>query len=583
MSRSPLPTRAGETPTKVVFQGVEPGSAAARLLLIQHEGMLRQFQSKARQQRVLSDQGQYATHRQLPDGGSIRYIYNNGQETLLVQLNPGVLRELPEPPDYRLLPCNIVLAVDVLFDPEKFTAGDVYKKIPYLIHHTGGQPMYPNDPQYYTFDQEQLSYPGQPPDPNGNNYEAYIRANYSNVTIARGVVDVGKKLPTLGDSISAFQSDGYDSSWATIARAQALLASHIASATANLYNARRYYVVYFTGTNGGFFGETYSVGYNTWQIAEIYGRYTGPLTPDYDETAYHVVREKRTYLSVLPVVGLRVVPKDPKDPPYAAFSTGRYEDDRLIPLVKDEKVTIQRSIAFGDPTGGNEFVGAGFVAQLLSPFNPQVPPEEVEIEVYLASTNVQQTNQSPGREGSKFGTDDQSMNYSAFANVSYVLRVRELLDATGAPFIIKVSVDAEGKIEVFKQDQPNTVETTTMKADARHVDWWFTAATNQWGDGGRDPADPEAKSHDDKPTMGKLLAEKEGTAAVAQTDVISERRVPTKPEWKGSVPNMTRIATIKWKPPSACHVNGTADIDGGSAPPTPTPSGPGLPDLPPLG
>lgn len=114
MSR--LPPEFGKNPTKLVFRGVDPGSPAARQLFLQYEGQLRHFHAKARQAVGLSELPIYATHIQLPGGGSMHYSYNNGQEAIHVLVNPTTVEVPTTEPVKKTTSPTYVLAIDVVFD-----------------------------------------------------------------------------------------------------------------------------------------------------------------------------------------------------------------------------------------------------------------------------------------------------------------------------------------------------------------------------------------------------------------------------------------------------------------------------------
>ena len=140
MSNSRLPPKPGETPTKVVLHGTDPGDPAAIQLYNELRGQITRFHSKARQSREISGQPQVTMQQALPGGGRMRYVYNGGQEQLHVTVHPtrGTTEEGEEPTREQVT--TPVLAVDVLFDPEQFEIGSVHQVRQATIHHPAEPP-----------------------------------------------------------------------------------------------------------------------------------------------------------------------------------------------------------------------------------------------------------------------------------------------------------------------------------------------------------------------------------------------------------------------------------------------------------
>lgn len=95
---SKLPALPGDTPTKVVIAGTEPGSPASQRLYHDNQGEIGRFQSKARQSREISGNAVSYMQQVMTNGGLMRYAYNNGQETLLVLLTPPEVGAASTPP-----------------------------------------------------------------------------------------------------------------------------------------------------------------------------------------------------------------------------------------------------------------------------------------------------------------------------------------------------------------------------------------------------------------------------------------------------------------------------------------------------
>jgi hypothetical protein len=551
------------------------------------------FHSKARQARDQSGNPTYSTQQALPNGQRLRYTYNNGQETLTIELTPEQIAAAERPaepvPDQ---PCDILLAIDVLFDPATFVVGDIYHKVPYTTT-TPGPPLYPNDPQYYGDYTQTFDYPlkilidpnegGEGhfgnwgythPAPDGTyNYDGYY---HQGTFYQTGGADVSRKIPDLGGG-------GYTSGDPNVradAAGQAIKDHNKASSPDIGWN-RIEFTAYggVTSNNlGGYADNTSYYQVTKWQTG---AQYIGPRGPDVVTTNYHVFRERRTYLDILPVVGLRIASKDAsKSPDKLALSVGDHKDetDALKAVVDGDTTAIQRTIAFADPAGGNHFYGASFTAKVT--LLPGQPLDDVEIEVYIASSNVTKQNSSPGQEGSTFADDDSSMRYDVTAALKYRIQVREVTDTGKPPMVVRVEVKAEGKVEEFGPDDTSTVTSTTMDPEARKLDWRFATGSPKWQDGGKDPADPTVKDSEGKvDTMGKLLLETDSDtqANVAKTTDYN-RDVPTEPKWKDPVTQMTLAKTIVWTPPGMCHIHGKAKFKDEAPPPVGGGGGPlGLP------
>jgi hypothetical protein len=84
---SRLPPEFGETPTKVVFEGVEPGSAEAQRLYHERISEISSFHQKARQNRMISESPTSSMQQALPNGDQLRYTFNNGVENIHVRLS----------------------------------------------------------------------------------------------------------------------------------------------------------------------------------------------------------------------------------------------------------------------------------------------------------------------------------------------------------------------------------------------------------------------------------------------------------------------------------------------------------------
>lgn len=551
-----LPPAAGAAPTKVVFEGVEPGSPEAQRLLAQNQPTIAHFHAKARQARDLSEQPGASMIQQLPDGGRLRYVYNGGQEAIFVRLNP---RDVPQPQPRQpveLKSNNPVLAVDVLFDPEQFEVGTIYSTEP-GTEHIPGKPA-----------EEIVVLEG---------YEYAYSIDASNY--GRNAEDYEETIVTRTFASTAGNSSYYF--YSSLGDAQAGLDAFIAESEAETAADQEYYAS--LGYYGYISTSTITVriaGYTFYQLPVPgfpgYSEYRAyfetlsvstkttpllrlePAVPDRDEPITRNFLEKRTYLNVLPVVGVRVDGARP----YEALSTEPSQDARLRSLLGDERTTVSRQIAFDDPSGGERFYGAGFCATPRDPAMPGMAPAKFDIEVWIGAADVRQFNDSPGAQGDTWGVDSSDMHYEPFTLVEFTIRVREFSD--GAYHTIKAAVDAQGKIERYKAPgngtgSPTELVSTEKPGDARHVDWWFAANTG-WSDGGQEPAQPERRTSDGAIMMGNLLDEAAARADVAKAQV-PERTVPDKPTHDGEVQQLTKVAVIHWTPAAFIGDKGTAEIE----------------------
>lgn len=550
MSNSRLPTNPGETPTKVVLEGTDPGDPAARQLYNELRGQVARFQGKARQSREISGQPQLNMQQALPGGGRMRYNYNNGQETLRIEVNPTRGESVEVEPEKRLLPITPVLAIDVLFDPAQFRIGEIHSTDTTTIYHPGEpggvEVVIPASSYSYVIAADN-------PGTWAEDYaETTITRTFSamggNTGTVRGPNDE-TRFSSTGDAVAHLNS--------RIAEWEASAAEQIAYYEANGYFGLTntatvtYRVASFTGPIELFGPWVFQAYYETLTVessSTALKRETPP-TPPYTTEKKRQLLETRDYLDVLPVVGLRV----DGTRPYEALSTEKAKDSRLVSLLDNERVTVERTIAFNDPDGGDRFYGAGFCAQPRDPAMPGVDPAELEIEVWIASANVAQRNEPPGRTSSQWGVDDPDMIYEPSTELSFTIRAREFGD--GGYQIVKVETDAQGKIEKFEEGQRVS---TSMPTDAQHIEWRFAAA-GAWTDSGQEPAQPETRTSNGIPTMGALLDELHMTVEVDPARV-PERTVPRKPTHNGTVEQMTRVAVIRWKPPAQQGAKGSAEI-----------------------
>lgn len=532
MSNSRLPPKFGETPTKVVLEGTDPGDPAARQLFVELQGQIARFHSKARQSREISEQDQLGMQQALPGGGRMRYQFNSGQETLFVRVNPQRAATTREETVERKLTTTPVLAIDVLFDPQQFEAGDIYsieKELTTIPGTPGG-----NNLIYPGFEYTS-TYP-----PSNYGYEADDRVETSvTVTVAAG----GGNLNGYDYSSAAEANDAMHTAFAIMeSQPQPQPISSTFTMRIVSYTQRTFF-----GARTTAYFETVSV---TTKAEPVYG--DALPTPPRTVEKNRYFREVRTYLNVLPVVGLRV--DGPR--PYEALSTVKASDARLQSLVEGERTAVSRAIAFDDPAGGRRFYGAGFAAAPRDPVMPGVPPEALEIEVWVGSANVSQSNEPPGTEGAQWGVDSPGMSYATQTASAFTIRAREFSD--GGYQIVRVGTDAQGKIERFEEAEVEATLSVDMPMDARHIDWRFAAGAG-WTDSGQEPAQPEVRTPAGAPTMGSLLAELDMAVVVAPARTPA-RSVPDAPVHEGGVTQLTKVAVIRWTPAEFVGGRGTAEI-----------------------
>ena len=129
MSR--FPPDVGRPPTKVVFDGVEPGSDAARQLLMRYQAEINRFHYRAKVTSELGaslgrDPASYAQQALPGDDGRMRFSQIGGQETIHIRLNPKVIEGLEETMPEEDRPTQPILAVDVIFDTKTYMTTEIW-------------------------------------------------------------------------------------------------------------------------------------------------------------------------------------------------------------------------------------------------------------------------------------------------------------------------------------------------------------------------------------------------------------------------------------------------------------------------
>lgn len=525
----------GELPTKLAFDGVEQGSPEAVELRVRYGGAIRHFHAKARQARVASGSPSGHMHTVLPDGGRISYSYNEGQEVLRVQVAPVRLERpiAPRAQPHIVTPMDPVLAIDVLFDPKLYLAGDIYA---YTVEEStepvDSGPWW-DQSKWSTFFSSGMGAAFF--DLYGDYSDAglyWIYGRYQDTT-AEGML-VGAVFEGL---VEKFDINDHD---------QAPKSSYVffgAVREGDLIAETGYFIPSLGGGGGGGDGRLYT-------------------------------REKRSLFNVLTAVGAQGNPEptDPKQAPYEAKVAGAdtgSDDGKLLPAADLPRTvkTIDRTLVASDPTASAGYVGAGFVARPTVAPVAGFPVTETVIDIYLTSINVSKANQYPEGEGATWEDDHPSFTYDFDPEAALTIRCREFSD--GMPGKVEVRTRTEQLVERFRATAPDTEPTEPEltpevfepSEPERTVVWHFAASTN-WDDAGNDPAAPDRQDSTGKQMMGKQLGQLALTRAVrGPEEAPIARRLHTVVEWAGSVTTMTRVARVTWQPPAQLGGTGAVTID----------------------
>lgn len=572
MSRPPLP---GETPTKVVFQGVNPGSPLARLLYQHYQGEIGQFHSKARQARLMPDQPGGHMHKALPGGGQLRYSYNNGQEVLTVKLEPKVIERIVEEFQTKIPErADPTLAIDILFTNETYTAYDVVKLDRTIIVPGGTNP---GDGGFW--DVQVL-----------NNIENALRpwressfiTNYSEGTVR--VEFVYQKAPV---------------NWYEDLFPPRLNDKFFFDGPVDQYHV----YAWCKFTAGGGFGPPYDDSRVSLLEIGDYQPGTGPTTYP-PRTEYYYAREVRDLFDVvIPAGAVGDVQPDPKtgDKPYEAEAlgrTGNHKDDRLIPCAEmniTKSCTREFHLTLGEGSSGGEtgpqpagvetvdapkyFYGQGFLARPHKAQIAGMPVEKTVIYLYLATSNNIHFEDFPGG-------DPDFEGFKNYIKGNCKVQVREFGSET--PTGVRVDVKTDEYVRRYTtpiaNQSPSRLDTEEVRPSIREGTWVFAAGAN-WVDGGNEPAEPDRKDAEGKDMMGKLLAEREIDFSVEfpsppgeppAENVMTlpgmepmESKLYHEPEWPGDIligqntdnPSRMRfLCRIEWTPPEKPYLTGSAKI-----------------------
>lgn len=581
MSRSPLPPVTGEVPTKVIFSTSDPGTDAQQLLA-EHAGSIKQFQVKARQQRELSGSPFATMMGRLPGGGRVRSVYNNGQEQLYVDLNPGG-GEAPEPPPIPVpMRGTPQLAIDVVFEPSLYPAEDLFHRHVTEVAGTGGVPgnygtwrlvtlvptirailtaAYPQALDYFIDDGHggstikhdgHLDYAaggelvqwGENPeiltvmgsassDPDDFQYELNRRG-----------FSTAYEKDNLSDPAFVAQYDG------SLAAITASAAGRMSATWAIIWQQGSLTWTYPSGTplgDHGTSGESLSA-------VEFWYR------PDGEEIVN--IEDKIERFDVRNMVAV-IADAENKDT-YSVASLGMDtppepdEQKRLKWLDPDDSpdITVTRTLDAHEAGGAPGTFGAGFLAQMKHPpFGTST--EEVVFSIYVASVNSTATNTPPGPRGA-VRIDDPSVTLDVDHDLKLRIRAREFIDTKTK--VVKVETLAGTK--TTHTETPGDSEVTYDGAggggggggggeppppgsggdDSPETVQWAFAIEDGWVDLGGEPSDPTAEK------MGTLLVD---SGPLPRTVVGPEDAADTfytEVEWKGTIVQMTLIAKLRWQP-----------------------------------
>lgn len=553
MSRS-LPPEFGETPTRIVFEGVEPGSAAAQLLYRQLQGQISRFQFKARQARTISEQPGAHMHQALPGGGMLRYTYNDGIETVYVRAEPArpvVVQPQPAPP--RPDRHDPVLAIDLLFYAQGYEAAEIWT-------YTETTTYYPPTPDEFEPDANIFFYASEVtgnvmregPIPAAEWQDHFVksaaqRGHVQNISGPTTLTLVpGKSFP-LALNVKDLAS------WLAYASGPDVPGAIIKDVIQITYGDPAWNY----GWGDGIQTVVYTIG------AVQRGRGRIPGKPGYSVVSREYEAYAYDYFDVLGVGGVVGDPDTKTSEPYDAVSVGQPDNDdaRLIPASELQPgPRVERMLAISDPNQTYGFVGAGFLARPRDTQRPGETPTKTVIDVYIASSNnVQSNSRESATPTSALGRDDPGMNYEPHQMASCLIQAREFVD--GTPIAVEVRTRTERR-KSLREGRPGGGSGIEMSD--REVTWHFAAGPN-WTDNGTAPAEPDRNDASGAPMMGKLLGWMyyHGEQAVTEPQ---PRRFVNAPEWAGGAREMVRACRIEWSPSAHPGVHGTAVLSGGFQP-----------------
>lgn len=598
MSNAPIPTQSGDTPTKVVLLGLAGDNDKALVLYNQIAGEVSAFLGKARQNRTISESPSQYMQQARPGGGSFRYQYNNGLETVFVTLTTSETHFATTPEPVEPPPSIPQLAIDVVFEPERFAAEDIYHIQQIVEPAQGGKPG-----DYRTWDKDHIG-----PSPRSTILSYYPRSGYG-YAIHR---------PGGGDDDYDYYYDGREE--LAGGGGDMVLYGNNPSIGAVVYNAVRGGASYYTteielekAGLGGATEQTYAgpggggtddfglaslkavisassadAATATWAIVYM------PVETNFVYPHGTPVGDYFTNLKSLPPVefyyrpdGFRDVNAEDKverfdvrnmvavvaDPdgkdPYRVSSPGMEteppNDERLKFLRYDEaEFKVTRELDIHDDRGDPGTFGAGFLADMKEPTSARYG-ESMTFHIYVASVNSTAHNAPPGPKKS---LDRESPEVTR--DIDAVLRLRIRAREFNGVKPKKAGVQSQINFRTTTVDDDGTKVEYSDEATAptgggelgpigggtpppEYVEWAFAVGPN-WVDAGGEPSDPDAKD------MGALLADSMGKMPTVAGPDDKATRYYTETEWDHEIEHMTKVAELTWKPPKSIGESGSATL-----------------------
>jgi hypothetical protein len=266
--------------------------------------------------------------------------------------------------------------------------------------------------------------------------------------------------------------------------------------------------------------------------------------PVEDETHFKYSRTEYFYYPTLFAVGLR---DDNAPDENFAFSTGQSQG-MIQAIVSGEFAT--QELAGGSflppdvPLGVNTQVGVGF---LISPL--PTGEEEYQFGLYMASENIFVANAFPDAlEPVTFGVDHPSFVYDFEPEANFTVRVRQFDFGADVSSVRVIKHLPRYEIYYVGPTSINPTPATLKQGDADMPDvrtaLWGFAATDEW-------VEPTSGVGNDPPNagLGTFLT---STATITKSVVGPAsigRFVPDTVVGGLGMEQMTRVATIIWKPP----------------------------------
>lgn len=542
-----------ELPTKIVLHGAEPGSAESVLLSKQLGGEIRHLLSSARQARLLAESPSQFMTKAMPNGrGRLIYNFNQGIETLHVHLEPTFAKELAvEGKRDQPGRADPVLAIDVLFTNEMFTAYDITTLTSETTTPGGNYPAVPEV------------------------WDVQVLRTLESV---RTLYPAGAIEELTSERVDFFQQLG-----------AAYNPDHIRPGPNFKFDTNgpvEFYHVYavMKFVDDGFHDYGWGIGGTGVMLIEVGDRQPGTPGGTYPPVVTRFYgREARDYFDVLIPAGAVGDPEPEQgDESYEAVAlgrTGRYEDGRLIPAseLQVSKACTRAFTAVAPPVppvtegGGNDlpqgaeidapsfWAGQGFIARPKKTQIIGVPIEKTVIDIYVGSSNNTQLNDFPG-------TSPRFDFVKTSLKGPIKVQLREF--AAAPPVGIRVDLETDMVQRTYTSPQANQGPTRQLTSTdgpstpPRPGTWHFAAAPN-WVDGGNEPAEPDRKDADGKEMMGKLLDQKtfdEETLTANQIEPVPSALLH-EPIWPGDVGGRMRfLCRIEWTPPEEVYLTGTAKI-----------------------